>query len=233
MSEQKRGCGFRQIGALYLVSDPGFELLCDGLPLPLEACGCCGFAPPFSRNLQKLHPRYILQAEHKKHGIGYSCRCPRICPICYPMNGEPREMGLMFVGKQSYTPQSFIRETILMGASKRIPEIPSWLKLNETWILLAHLKVPKVSLEQLGENGLHMKEPEYHRAIFYAFKPRRVEMPVWKGDLSDEQIRILEDRGITPVLLEPTPENMKKHKHAKTWKRNLERFLEPPKEDQE
>ncbi len=232
MSEQKRGCGFRSIFGLYLVTDPGFQLICDGLPLPLEPCGCCGFEPPFSRNLQKIHPDYISQAGQTMHdselppeeGGFLNCRCPPICPICHP-DRHP-VFGLMFVGKQSYTPSSFIREAFTMGVSKRIPEIPSWLKLNETWILLAHLKVPKLSLEEMKANELHSREPEYHRAIFYAFKPQRVEMPVWKGDLTDEQIRKLEEKGITPVLLEPTPESTKKHKFAKGGGRILDKYLE-------
>ena len=35
MSERKRGCGYRKIGALYLTGDPGIHLICDGLPLEL------------------------------------------------------------------------------------------------------------------------------------------------------------------------------------------------------
>lgn len=59
MSESERGCGYRKIGALYLVCRPGLTLVCDGLPMPLEPCECCGFEPPFSRNLQRLQPDYV------------------------------------------------------------------------------------------------------------------------------------------------------------------------------
>jgi len=237
MSEQKRGCGFRKIGGLYLVCDPGFALDCDGLPLELEPCGCCGFVPPFSRNLQKIQMLYILQAEKAKHGatkpsdFNKKCQCPPQCPLCYPELQEHESLGLMFVGKQSYTPGSFIKEAFQMGVSKRIPDIPSWLKLNETWILLAHQKVPNVSLEELKSNGLHTKEPEYIQAVFYAFKPSRVEMPVWKGDLTTQQILKLEEQGITPIFLDPTPENKKKHGVAKDWGKNLEKFLQAPQEE--
>jgi hypothetical protein len=226
MHEQKRGCGYRKIGGLYLVSDPGFQIECDGLPLELQRCECCGFEPPFSRNLQKIQAEYILQAEHKKHGISYPCKCPRVCPICYPINGEPKTFGLMFVGSQSYTPETFIKEAFSMGVSKRIPEIPSWLKLGETWVFLAHQKVPKVSLEELKTDGMHLKEPEYMSAIFYGFKPQRIEMPVWKGDLTDAELLKLEEKGITPVLLDPTPENKKKHKTAQAIAKHLDRYLE-------
>lgn len=233
MSERKRGCGYRKIGALYLAGDPGIILICDGLPLPLEPCDCCGYVPPFSRNLQKIQPGYILQREHKKHGVAYSCKCPRTCPICYPFNGsfqQPHSFGLMFVGKKFYTPSSFIQEAEQLGISKRIPDVPKWLRLGETWVLLAHDEVPKVSLEQLKTNEMHMKEPEKMRAIFYAFKPQRIEMPVWKGQLSDDEILLLEKRGITPVLLNPTAENRKKHHGGAKGRTNLMRLLEPDQE---
>jgi hypothetical protein len=233
MSEQKRGCGYRKIGGLYLVSDPGFQLECDGLPLELQRCECCGFIPPFSRNLQRVNPEYIKQAEHKHHmnqekehpEHGY-CSCFPVCPICYPENQAILSFGLMFVGKKSYTPQSFIKEAMSLGISKRIPEIPNWLIMGETWVFLAHQKVPKVSLEELKTNGMRLKEPEYMSAIFYGFKPQRIEMPVWKGDLTDAELLKLEEKGITPVLLDPTPENKKKHKTAQAIAKHLDRYLE-------
>jgi hypothetical protein len=239
VSEKKRGCGYRKIGGLYLVSDPGYRLRCDGLPLDLEPCGCCGFVPPFSRNLQRLQPEYISQAERIKHerdnaGVG-DCSCPDMCPLCNPeaWKAQDATYGLMFVGKQSYTPESFTKEAFSMGVSKRIPEIPSWLKLGETWILLAHQKVPKEETQfyskrfpDLKFNRLRTKEPtEFKKAIFYGFKPDRVEMPVWKGDLSAAEMLKLEERGITPVFLEKSPQNLKRHKHAKNMEKNLKRFL--------
>lgn len=236
MSEPLRGCGHRKIGGLYLTGDPGITLICDGLPLELESCGCCGFIPPFSRNLQRLHPQYIFQAELKKHkktcGVGSQmlCSCPPTCPICSPV--EQKSFGLMFVGKKHYTPRSFIREAEQLGVCKRIPDVPKWLVLGETWVLLAHSEVPKVSLEKLKKNEMHMKEPEKMRAIFYAFKPQRIEMPMWKGEITNDEILLLEKRGITPVLLDPTPENRKKHGWAKN-KKTLLRLLQPEKEDSE
>lgn len=233
MSESERGCGFRQIGGLYLACDPGIQLECDGLPLELQRCECCGFVPPFSRNIQRIHPAYIKQAEMNHHlklktrgAAGEVCSCPPGCPICHPEHQEIPSFGLMFVGKRSYTPESFIKEAQLMGISKRIPEIPSWLILGETWIFLAHNEVPNISLKQIKGNGFLEKEPKKNRAIFYGFKPQRIEMPVWKGQLSDREILALKKKGITPMLLEPTPENKKRHKHAKEWANRITRYLE-------
>jgi len=219
MSESVRGCGYRKIGGLYLVSNAGFIVTCDGLPLKLDTCLCCGFAPPFSRNLQRLHPQYIMQASEEKHHkivnsewVKIECDCLLDCPVCHTKHDQV--YGLMFVGTD-YTPSSFIREAVKMGVSKRIPQIPTWLKLGETWVLLAHKHVPKVDLETLKENGLYVKEPETENAIFYAFKPQRIEMPVWAGSLTDYEVKLLTEHGITPVFLDPTPENRKRHKNAK------------------
>lgn len=237
MSEAKRGCGYRKIGGLYLVCEPGIQLVCDGLPLELEPCDCCGFAPPFSRNLQRIQLKYIVQAQMRKHKartpkeFSDKCSCSPFCPMCYPENQPMPSFGLMFVGKKFYTPETFIKEALEMGISKRIPEIPNWLILGETWIFLAHNEVPKVSLEQLKINGMHMKEPEKTRAIFYGFKPSRIEMPVWKDEISNEEIQILEKKGITPVLLEPTIENRKRHGRTQNFSM-LKRLLQPPKEEE-
>ena len=132
----------------------------------------------------------------------------------------------MFVGKQSYTPSSFIKEAFAQGVSKRIPEIPSWLKLGETWVFLTHNQTPNVSLAELKKNGLQIKEPEYMKAIFYGFKPQRIEMPMWKGDLLDADIQKLEEKGITPVLLDKTPENKQIHKAAQNVAKHLLKYLE-------
>lgn len=211
---------------------------CDGLPLELESCNCCGFTPQFSRNLQRIHPSYIIQATKKNHRATdlkdfiRKCSCPPMCPICYPeLLGEPgsfigqsgtkhetifsQAYGLMFVGKRDYTPRSFIREAERLGVCKRIPDVPKWLKLGETWVLLAHSEVPKVNLKHLKSNEMHMREPEKMKAIFYAFKPQRIEMPIFKGQLTDKELEQLKVRGVTPVLLDPTPENKKKHGKAK------------------
>lgn len=229
MSESRRGCGYRQIGGLYLICDPGFTLVCDGLPLELEPCGCCGFEPPFSRNLQHLNPQYVIQAELEHHGKhGGSCSCPVGCPICRA-DMQPI-FGLMFVSKKFYTPHSLIQEAKQLGICKKIPMISRWLIMGETWILLAHNAVPKVSLEELKSGGIYKKEPEKMRAIFYAFKPQRIEMPVWNNEISFEEIQLLEKKGITPVLLDPTPEARKRHGRAKNRKVLL-RLLQPEKEE--
>jgi hypothetical protein len=231
MSEAKRGCGYRAIGGLYLVSDAGEQVSCDALPLQLLPCGCCGFEPFRNRGVQKLRAKYIDMISVEKHWLDTPedrmeelkmwkdrkklCSCGPDCPLCFPAEGQ--SYGLMFVGSTYYTPKSFVQEAREMGVSKRIADIPKGLELGKTWILLAHKKVPVLDgrgtyLER-GE-GILPKEPEYIKAVFYAFRPQRVEMPLWRGEYSDEELDLLRARGITPVLLDPTPQNKKRHKKA-------------------
>jgi hypothetical protein len=143
----------------------------------------------------------------------------------------------MWVGKAFYSPHSFVEESIKQGISKRIADLPSWLQLNKTWILLAHEEVP-VGSDGLGtyldQEGMLTQEPEKIEAVFYAFKPQRVELPVWKDDISSEEILILEKHGVTPVLLEATPQNRKKHKQSeKDWRLLLEKFKDADRKAEE
>lgn len=220
MTEGKRGCGYRKINGLYLVADPGSFFVCDGLPLPLIPCECCNYSPPFSRNFQWITQQYLQDISKSKHGIKFPCiakndvcSCHPKCPVCHSEDLPHTQYGLMYVSKQSYSPASFIKEAKLQGVSKRIPEIPKGLELGKTWVMLAHNKTPDQPLDI--SNGLVEKEPEYISAIFHAFIPQRVEMPVWKDSITSEEIQLLEEKGITPILIENTPENRAKHKEAK------------------
>ena len=227
MGEGIRGCGYRKIGGLYLVSDPSAQLECDALPLPIEACDCCGFEPPFSRNFQWIHTAYIAELSQRKHRKPEGCRCNVACPVCFApttLNVDSGKYGFMYVSKRAYTPPSFVKEAVTMGVSKRIPDIPKGLVLGKTLVLLAHNKVPtNFNLSQT--NGLAAKEPEYMTAIFYGFIPQRVELLVWKGQYTNDELLQLKEKGITPVILEPTPENRKRHGTAKGAVKTLAKIL--------
>lgn len=249
MSEPQRGCGHRKVGGLYLVCD-GIAVACDGLPLKIEPCECCGFEPTFSRNIQRLNYQYVKARSIEKHWNDTPekakpdlqmwkdrqklCTCGDSCPICHAEEQagtkalKPIQYGLMHVGKTYYTPQSFIKEAMSMGISKRIPDIPSWLVLNKTWILLVHDEVPDITLEELKKNNFQMKEPKKHRAIFYAFRPQRIELLLWKNQYVDDTILELEKRGITVKLIEKTKRNMKFHKEIETSRDLVQRLLKKP-----
>ncbi len=246
MPENQRKCGYRKIGGLYLVCDGGKDFVCDALPLPLESCSCCGYEPQQTRGLQQLRASYIrkigqIQHEHtlalkakeaaqKAGGLDEIfakgppdiCTCPagQGCPICNTQ--QDQLYGLMFVGKNNYTPEEFIEEALKFGVSKRIPEIPRWLQLGKTWILLAHKEVPMIGQKATYQTeGLLTQEPTTKKAVFFAYRPQRLEMPMWKGDISDNDILLLERHGITVVLIEKNQLNYQKHHKARVDPRDL------------
>ena len=96
-----------------------------------------------------------------------------------------------------------------MGVSKRIAEIPKGLVLGKTWVLLAHPKVP--FWEKAPQKTLDPKLPNVRvekPAIFYAFRPQRVEFLLWEKEATREKIEQLKAKGITPIIV---PNEMKEH----------------------
>lgn len=223
--ETERGCGWRQIGGIYLVDDGG-SVQCDGLPVELKTCPCCEFKVKQSRSMQAVHAGYLggLMRGHDCHEDFDGC------PLCYfscyyhaqkllPVKeqkklGVPTEFYLMFVSKEFYTPESFVAEAVKQGISKRISpnSLPKNFRVGHDWVFLAHKEVPfrgDLSREEC-DMGMLQAEPEFKRAIFYAFKPKRLELLLWKG--TDAQtIADYEQAGYAVVLIERTPENIERH----------------------
>jgi len=200
--ESERGCGYRQVGKLYLVGF-GIPYVCDNLPYVLDECDCCGYAPPFSRNLQWINKTYIREHRGQRKDphsdkIFGVCICPANCPICHPDANDLEKYALMWVGERYYTPKSFTLEAEKMGVSKAIPAIPKDLKLGETWVFLAHRKV--MTHDGFDENGFS-KGSEEKPAIFYGFIPKKVEMLIWEREATEEKIKELKEKGITPVIV--------------------------------
>lgn len=217
MTEGVRGCGYRKVGGTYLVGS-GLGEPCDMLPLVMHECPTCGFKVPFSRVFMWINVK-LLRVDSETHlGRPEECKCRGMhpmnpCPICFPP--QEGKYGFMWVGRE-YTPESFMEEAKEMGVSKRIPKIPKGLELNKTWVLLAHRKVPiyngsnGVTIQQIV--GLAPAEPTKKPAIFYAFKPERIEKLIWKKDATPERIQELEEKGYTPILIDDKdPEEVKKH----------------------
>lgn len=215
--EPRRGCGYRQVGKLYLMGS-GIARECDGLPLFLETCHCCGFEPKFYRGFSWMEKAYVAQLVTAQHGD--ACKCPPDCPICYPENNDQPSYGLMWVGKKFYTPKTFSLESDEMGVSKSIGDIPKDLIIGKTWVVLIHPEVEDYKapeyLETLAQfdkafKGKIKPKPPTRPGIFYAFVVTKVEMPIWEHQATPEYLAQLRDKGITPVVLEPTPENIKAH----------------------
>jgi len=102
----------------------------------------------------------------------------------------------MWVGENFYkTPESFVLEARKMGICKAIPTIPSRLKLGKSWIVLAHRKV----VFPIHKEG--RVESQKLPGIFYAFRPTRIEMLIWKSQATKEYLEKLRKQGITPVVV--------------------------------
>ena len=179
--EVKRGCGFRKVGALYLVGGM-LSMECDRLPYLIGYCPTCGAGIQFSQGFQWIDA-FAMFMNH------FDCQDEfKPCLMCQP--SKQKKYGLMWVGEAYYTPESFIREAKELGVSKRIPYIPKELKIGITPILLAYKK---------GIFDNHSTDEEWSTAIFCAFIPRAIEMPIWQSELDDEKKDELEKRNITPI----------------------------------
>lgn len=197
--EKQRGCGYRIVNKLYLVGT-GVAMSCDRLNYDLHACPTCSGGVHVSRTMAYLDwNRYA-----GKHAAGKGCSCGEGCPVCNPPN---KNVGLMLVGSRYYgTPEAFIKEALSMGISKRIPAIPKGITLGESWVFFYHPKAgspqPKLCPDgtpQLDKSGNQIIEPT--PAVFYAFKPERIEMLIWQKDATPDKLKELEKRGITPIIV--------------------------------
>lgn len=207
-SEPKRGCGFRQVGKLYLIGE-GYAHLCPSLPMILEPCEICGYVPAQYRDFTWV-PKNYFKALKLKHPTGKPCLTH--CPVCYPESANNQEKyGLMWVGQKHYTPEEFIEEDKKMGVCKAIKQKPKGLVLGESWVLLAHPQAmvdyedpkfqEKFGLWMTGDQKEKEPRPPTAPGIFYAFIPTRIEVLVYKSEASPEMIGELEAKGITPVVV--------------------------------
>lgn len=134
----------------------------------------------------------------------------RKCLSCRGSGTVLNLVGLMWVGSQYYTPDSFRDEAVRRGVSKRIPanQVPNGLRLGESWVMLATRNAVDCP-DCEGEDCPTCEGRRKLSAIFYAFQPTRLEMIVKADDLvgkdgnpSGLAIR-LSKQGITPVIARP------------------------------
>jgi hypothetical protein len=209
MIEQKRGCGFRKEGGLYLVGGT-LSAPCDRLPFPLTACPVCGAGFHMFRGIKAIIPDQLFGI----HGDPLCRDVVRPCAVCDPTT-EPAYV--IQVGDGYYKkPSDFLNEAALLGVSRRIPSIPRKLVIGKTWIYLAHKKactVEKTPTLQYANLPEGTTQPRLLEApvktlqfgIFAAFRPIRIEKIVNQSAMKDkEMLKDLEKRGITPI---PVPDN--------------------------
>lgn len=204
--ESERGCGFRQPGGTYLVSD-GLAAHCERFPVELGICPVCHSGIKPARGWTWINPAALL-------GLNAFTSCGAFACVGCPMNGSHSKAGLLWVGEKFYpTTADFNREADRMGVSRRISAIPKDFEVGKTWVLFAHRKaIENVcdvcnglgNLDELttdvdtecgkcdGEGKL------YKSAIFHAFKPQRIEYVV-KGTESENELDKLEERGFTLI----------------------------------
>lgn len=205
--EEKRGCGYRKVGGLYLVG--GYvNTPCDRLPLPISTCPVCGQGIKVSRGFTEINPLRLF-------GPHYECKDRiRPCFLCDPADEPAYIMG---VGERYYTPESFLQEAHHLGICKRIPFIPKDLVLGKTVVYLAHPKAVEVKQPAALQEALSIiqgSETEQPRlletetverglGIFCAFIPRAVEKLIWETEATPQELEKLEKRGIKPIIVPP------------------------------
>lgn len=202
--EQKRACGYRKVGGLYLCGD-GPSMACDRLPYRLKVCPICGSGVKFSRGWTWIDWS-MYAGDHKV------CREPVLpgCVVCTPsiytsLNVDNRHpYGLLWVGEQTYSPELFIQEALVMGVSRRIAAVPRNLELGETIVLFAHMKAIAVAALASGSTDLRLENFRYSEfvpGIFYAFRPQSIELLIWASEATPEYHDHLVKRGITPIII--------------------------------
>lgn len=200
--EQRRGCGFRKIGGLYLVGS-GVGIACDRLPIELTICRCCGQGIKQTRGWQWVDIAGLVGGDHfnpDPQGQGKDCACPDICPLCHNVTSMGRG-GLLWIGTQFYpTIDAFQAEATAQGISRRIHTLPRGFELGKTWVLLAHARG---IIKPTGDLTMG-----YVPAIFRVWKPERIERIYTEFQRGTEAVQNDIARGITPVFV---PDNDADH----------------------
>lgn len=177
-----RGCGERVKNGLYLFFDATMLVPCDRLPFEVPgACPICGEGLRQFRSVRVINPR-------KFFGNFDATKCTSGCPVCFP----PEHGGMMWVGAQYYTPDSFAEEARKHGISKRIPNIPENLKPGDL-VFFAHPK----GYDKVNPNNDEKPRP----GVFMAARLTEYQKVLSNEDAENADIIAdLEARGVVPVI---------------------------------
>lgn len=220
--EARRGCGYRKVGGLYLVSG-GAGFPCDRLPIRLDVCPVCSHGFKQSRGFTWVDLFGLVGGDHE------NCQDEnKPCPTCTPkLVGKA---GLLWIGEKFYkTPGEFTHEGISLGFSRRIKAIPRGFTVGESWVLLAHPKTvvcphcdstgsTKEAMQNMIANGgmIISDLPKCETCkgdgklpgIFGVWKPTRVEKLFRESERETDAVKDAISKGITPVFV---PDNDKDH----------------------
>lgn len=205
--EARRGCGYRKIGGLYLVSGGG-GMPCDRLPIVLDVCPVCSHGFKQTRGWTWVDVNGLVGGVHR------DCKDKFPCPLCMATS-EMGKCGLLWIGERFYkTPEDFNREGAALGISRRIHAIPRNFKTGETWILLAHPKALNVFCSDCEAKGFVGAVGEqtkckkcdgtgrrFRPAIFKVWRPERIEKLLPESMRNSPEIDELREKGITPVFV--------------------------------
>lgn len=200
--EKKRGCGYRRVGGLYLVSG-GLGEPCHKLPISLDVCPSCHGGIKPSRGFTWVGPTLVGPAcdDWKRTSYGgdlsaylaardapISQHCPH-CPVCSPkLLGD--KVGLLWIGGAYYpTPAHFTEEARVQGVSRRIPALPRGFEAGKHFVLCAH------------REAIAAEDGKKVAAIFHVFRPERVELIVRQSEATQAKIGEEAKRGVTVVAV--------------------------------
>ena len=208
--ERRRGCGYRKVGGLYLVSGGG-GVHCDRLPFLLDVCPVC------SHGFKQARGWTWVDVAGLVGGLHPDCKDGFPCPLCMD-TARMGKAGLLWIGERFYkTPAEFHREAVELGISRRIKAIPRGFKVGETWVLLAHPKAVESLVDVEVDHGLQGEFPVtalekvrlYKPGIFKVWRPVKIEKLVLESQRGSEEVERLLQQGITPVFV---PDDDKDHR---------------------
>ena len=195
--EAERGCGYRKVGGLYMMSGKATSP-CGRLPFELTVCPVCNQGIKPAKGWTWIQPQELFEAKgcNKRH-----------CSMC-PVSNPPERGGLIWVGSKFYkTPADFLKEANEVGISRRIPAVPKDFKPG-TVVYLAHrqgIRNPCKNCEGVGagdENCADCKGEglAFYPAVFAAFVANHIEKVVGEK-VTQKEIKKLRARDIVPVIV--------------------------------
>ena len=187
--EPRRGCGYRKVGGLYMVSGV-LAAPCCKMPILMHVCPTCNNGIKQSRGWQWIDPRPWVAGDCKIDS--------KVCPLAKPAFGD--KVGLIWIGAQFYpTPAHFLHEANTMGVSRRIKAVPRGFEVGKHWVFLAHPRV-----KQDPDTG------EWQGGVFAVFRPTAIEKIITESESTDEAFMAkLIEAGIEPVVV---PDNDPDHR---------------------
>src|SRR5260221_8413776 len=164
--EKRRGCGYRKMGGLYLVSGK-LGAPCCRLPLPLHVCPTCSQGIKQARGWAWIDPVKLFGSENSPPTC-FGSAIWAACPLGDVGGKIGNAAGLLWIGgKFSPTPESFAQEAAALGVSRRIGAVPRGFVVGNTWVFLAHAKA--CLADRPCADG------EDSPGVFRVFLPERIE----------------------------------------------------------